>query len=229
MVRQNKGSHFEDLTGQRFGRLTVVRWLRNDERKARQYNWLCRCDCGNEIQSTANKLKTGTQVSCGCRKHEHAVEFGQINRKYAIVNKRLYGVYKMMIDRCCNQQSENYQSYGGRGITVCDEWQGEDGYDNFAKWAYDNEYDPNAKQGECTLDRIDVNGNYTPDNCRWVDSITQANNKRHNIWITHNDESHTIAEWSRILDIPYGFLNWRLTKASRIRTLQECIEEYHKV
>ncbi len=227
-IKENKGANFEDLTGQKFGRLTVIRWLEKSDRKTRQYNWLCKCDCGNEVIASANKLKTGLQVSCGCRKHENDVEFGQRNRKYIYTYKRLYSVYKAIVDRCCNPDAKQWDNYGGREITICDEWLGENGYDNFALWAMTHGYDPEADQGECTIDRKDNDGNYEPDNCRWITAKEQANNKRTNIYIEYEGEVHTMAEWSEILDIPYRFLHWRMRRASRIRTLQECINEYNQ-
>ena len=224
LKRKNKGAHFEDLKGRRFGRLTVIRWLEPEERKARQYSWLCRCDCGNEVVTTANKLKNGIQVSCGCKKHEHAVEFGQINRKYKYPCKRLYAIYKSMINRCENPKSSEYKNYGERGITVCQSWRQENGYDSFAEWAFSAGYDKEAKHGECTIERKDVDGNYSPENCIWVTNERQQNNRRDCIFIEYNNEVHTIADWSRILDISYKTL-WRKIRKEG-KPLEYCISHY---
>lgn len=204
--KDNKGSHFEDLTGQKFNRLTVIRFIPESERKIRQYNWLCKCDCGNEVKASAYKLKQGLQQSCGCLKEEYKGFIGTVNRKYKHSNKRLYNVYLAMIDRCYNKSCKRYSSYGARGITVEECWLGEYGYDVFAEWAFKAGYNPKAKFGECTLDRIDVNKNYSPDNCRWITNKQQQNNRRDCHWIEYKGEKHTIAEWAEILNKPYGTL-----------------------
>lgn len=224
-LKENKGSKFEDLTGQRFGRLTVVRFLQAEERRTRGFDWFCKCDCGNDVYANVTKLKQGDMKSCGCLKSER---IGNINKKYKYTNKRLYAVYAQIIDRINNPKSREYHNYGGRGIKLCDEWTGEYGYDEFAKWAFENGYNPDAKHGECTIDRIDVNGNYEPDNCKWVDNDSQQNNRRDCIYIDYNGKTQTMAQWSRELNIPYGFLNWRMIRSPHKRTLQECIEEYQE-
>lgn len=212
LKKENKGANFEDLTGQRFGRLVVVRFLNANERTTRQYDWWCKCDCGKEIKASANKLKQGLQQSCGCLKEEMKPRIGEITRKYKYSNKRLYGVYKAMIDRCYNPKCNKYYNYGGRGITVCDEWQGNNGYDTFAEWALSTGYDKYAKHGVCTLERCDVNGNYTPDNCKWITNQEQQNNKRTNIKIEYRNEVHTLKDWSRILNVPYPTLCAGITR-----------------
>lgn len=120
-----------------------------------------------------------------------------INKKHGLSRTRIYGVYRDMYNRCCNEKDISYSFYGERGISICDDWIGEDGFLVFRKWAYENGYNENAKRGECTLDRIDPNGNYCPENCRWVDSITQQNNKRNNIYYTIDGVTKTLSEWCR--------------------------------
>lgn len=219
-VKANKGSRFEDLTGQRFNRLTVIRYLDKSERTVRTYNWLCRCDCGKLVKGNANKLKNGLQKSCGCLKEECKYDIGEVNKKYEHVNKRLYSVYKGMLNRCYDPQHQSYKSYGGRGITVCQEWL--DDYDCFAEWALANGYDPKAKQGDCTIDRKDVNKGYSPDNCKWVSNAEQANNRRDNVRITYNGETHTMSQWSKILNVNYSSL-WRYIRGKGM-TLEEFIK-----
>lgn len=204
--KSNKGSHFEDLTGQRFNRLTVIRFIPQNERTARQYNWLCKCDCGNTIKASAYKLKSGLQQSCGCLKEEMKPLIGNVNKKYKHVNKRLYSVYKMMLDRCYNTKSREYNNYGGRGIKVCNEWLGDSGYDVFADWAFESGYDQNAKHGDCTLERKYLDQGYNPNNCCWITNKQQQNNRRNNHRIEYNGEIHTIAEWAEIYNIPYSTL-----------------------
>lgn len=212
LKKENKGSNFEDLTGKKFNRLTVVRFIPKEERTARQYDWLCQCECGNFIKANAYKLKQGLQQSCGCLKEEMKPRLGELTRKYKHSNKRLYSVYKAMIDRCYNENCKRYKNYGGRGIKVCDEWLGENGYDTFAEWSLKTGYDINAEQGKYTIDRINVNGNYEPDNCRWITNSQQQNNKTVCRYITYKNETHSIAEWSRILKVPYTTLYNGLTK-----------------
>lgn len=204
--KENKGSNFEDITGKKFGRLTVLYFIPKEERKARQYNWMCQCECGNKIKANANKLKTGLQQSCGCLKEEMKPRLGQITRKYEFSNKRLYTVYKSMIDRCTNPKAKRYKDYGGRGITVCPEWMND--YDAFARWAFPNGYDPDADFGNCTIDRIDVDGNYCPENCRWIPNEDQQNNRRNCVILEYNGEKHSMKEWSKILKVPYGTVTY---------------------
>lgn len=133
---------------------------------------------------------------------------GTVNRKYKYSNKRLYGVYKAMLSRCYDSEAREYDNYGGRNISVCDEWLGEYGYDAFAEWAFNSGFDKDAERGQCTLDRIDVNKGYSPDNCRWITNKEQQFNKRTNKYLTHNGETHTLTEWAKILGIPKGtFIN----------------------
>lgn len=216
-TKNNKGSRFEDLTGQRFNRLTVIRYLDKNERTARTYNWLCQCDCGRLIKANANKLKNGLQKSCGCLKEEMKYDIGDINRKYKYSNKRLYGVYKSMINRCYNESHREYNNYGGRGVTVCDLWR--NNYDDFAEWAFKTGYDDTAIYGQCTLDRKDVNGNYEPCNCTWVTNEAQQNNRRDNVILTYNGETHNMKEWSRLLGVTYSSLVYHIRKKGR--TLEE--------
>lgn len=201
---ENKGSHFEDITGKRFGRLTVIKFIPQEERKARQYDWWCKCDCGNEIKANASKLKTGAQQSCGCLKAEMKNYLGDKTRKYKYSCRRLYIIYKQMLSRCLNSTDKRYGDYGGRGISVCNDWI--DNYDTFAEWAFQNGYDEKAKKGVCTLDRIDVDKGYSPDNCRWITNQKQQNNRRNNVYLEYNGKKQSLAEWAREYNIPYGTL-----------------------
>jgi hypothetical protein len=170
---------FIDLTGQRFERLTVVERTEDyiSPKGKPSVQWKCRCECGKECVVIGSLLRRGAVKSCGCFRNEKIVKYGEDNPKYkhGAWKERLYAVWKSMITRCFSEKCKSYADYGGRGITVCDEWLC---YDNFKKWAIANGYDPNAVFGKCTIDRIDNNGNYCPQNCRWVSMKVQSENKR---------------------------------------------------
>lgn len=159
-----------DIRGQRFGRLVAEEFVRVDPKRG--VIWKCKCDCGNEIECPTKSLRSGHTKSCGCLKREEA---SNRKKKHGGTHTRLYNVWNGMRQRCNDPNHKSYKDYGGRGIKVCEEW---DDYENFRSWALENGYDANAKFGDCTLDRIDVYGDYCPKNCRWVDQKTQAQNKR---------------------------------------------------
>ena len=151
-------------------------------------------------------LSRGLTLSCGCLQKERV---RQSRMKHGDTDSRLYNVWCAMKRRCLNQNVPEYPLYGGRGISVCDAWME---YSNFADWSIETGYDPNAKRGRCTLDRIDVNGDYCPENCRWVTQQEQMNNVRYNHRETYNGESRTVAEWARLYNIPYSKLSQRLNR-----------------
>ncbi|MDY7303989.1 hypothetical protein UN728_03745 [Streptococcus suis] len=162
---------FIDITGHRFGELTVVE---RSQYTGREVFWKCRCDCGREIITRGSSLRNGSSTTCDCSRVRHA-KTGNAKRTHGFTGERLYRVWMGMKQRCYLKTHNRYANYGGRGITVCAEWKD---YLNFRKWAFANGYDPNAPRGSCTIDRIDVDGNYEPSNCRWVDSKIQAKNRR---------------------------------------------------
>lgn len=125
---------------------------------------------------------------------------------------RLYGIWTGIKTRCNNPNRHNSKNYIGKGISICDEWVGECGFENFKRWSLENGYDYNAGFQVCTIDRIDTNGDYEPQNCRWVNNKVQANNKNSNHLITYNGETHTLAEWSEILGITYNTLHSRVVQ-----------------
>lgn len=196
-----------DLTGQTFGKLTVLGRAPNiiggttEKRSRRAY--YCRCECGAKKIVSGDNLKRGNTKSCGC---DVARRISESRKTHGESKTLLYGIWNAIKRRCYNTHVTEYQWYGGRGIAMCDAWR--DSYEAFRDWALENGYKPNGH--ECTIDRIDVNGNYCPENCRWVDSVAQANNRRSNHLLTYNGETHNITEWSNIVGIPMKKISNRI-------------------
>lgn len=196
----------KDLTGQKFGKLTVIEKTEPHVTPSgsRQICWNCLCDCGNPkyIKVTTNHLITGHTKSCGCLK---SIATTEKNMKHGMAGSRIYDTYYHMRRRCFNNTDKEYHRYGGRGITVCDEWLGDEGFEHFYKWSMANGYKDNL-----TIDRINNDGNYEPGNCRWVTRTEQMNNVCYNVQISHNGETHTIAEWAKRLGIKQDTIQARL-------------------
>lgn len=170
-----------DLTGKRFGYLTVIKLVDRIATPNGRFHWmwLCKCDCGKEVIARADTLKRGGKLSCGCRKHEASIENGKrnggSNKTHGMTFTRLYGVWNGIKNRTTNKNHNRYADYGGRGITLCEEW---NDFSVFCEWAIAHGYDENAPFGKCTIDRIDNDKGYSPDNCRFVDMKEQSKNKR---------------------------------------------------
>lgn len=182
-----------DLVGQKFGRLTVIEYVGFINKRGR---WKCLCECGNITIARTDALKRGDKKSCGCLNSEKVSERNRArNFRHGLAHTRLYVVWAHMRNRCNNPRCMEYKNYGGRGIKVCDEWDHD--FMSFYEWAMQNGYDAKARRGECTIDRIDVNGDYRPDNCRFVGAVEQANNKRNNRRFTYNGITKTGSGWAK--------------------------------
>lgn len=191
-----KKTNIDSYIGKRYGKLVVI-----GEVPVGKYQHIkvrCKCDCGNEKIITLNSLNNGSTHSCGCIRYTD-------NGVQHKCKERLYRIRQLMIQRCNNPKAPNYHNYGGRGITVCKEW--ENDYFAFRNWALENGYEETL-----TLDRIDNDGNYEPSNCRWVSMKVQSNNKRDNLRITYQGETHTVQEWSEITGIRAGNIYERYYK-----------------
>ena len=186
-------TRFEDyhnsFIGQKYNKLTILGYEgvnKNQDAIAK-----CKCDCGNIHNIPLKHVINGIVKSCGCLQKEIARNRFIIDGR---TTERLYNIYMNMKARCYNINNIDYKNYGGRGITICKEWL--DDYTTFKKWSLENNYNDNL-----SIDRIDVNGNYEPNNCRWTTQIVQCNNRRNTIKITYNNQTHTITEWAEIFNI----------------------------
>lgn len=189
-------SRIIDLTGKEFGRILVL--SRAVTRAKKGTRWKCKCTCGTIFFARSWNLRKGNTTSCGCYSAE-------LKFKHGRHPKKLYAVWHHMKDRCFNPNNSRYHRYGGRGITICPEWR----YDFavFREWALTHGY-----QEGLTIDRIDNDGNYQPENCRWITNLEQQNNKANSRLITAHGETHTIAEWARILNIDPRTLHHRFAR-----------------
>lgn len=188
-----------DLTGKRFGRLIA---LCNDaENKTKNSKWVCQCDCGGVKSVSIPNLKSGHVSSCGCLNRELLSER---RKTHGMSNSREYAAWSSMKKRCYNEKLHNYMAYGGRGITVCERW-----INSFENFFSDMGARPSA---EHSIDRIDCDGNYCPDNCRWATLEEQANNMTTNRIISYNGMSKTMSEWAKEIGVSCNCLYLRLDK-----------------
>ena len=152
-----------DMTGEKFGRLTVLERVYDKEREDNQHTtfWKCRCECGNYIIASRNHLKDGHIRSCGCLHDENACI---VNKTHGKTHERIHAIWTNLKQRCTNPNNAKFKRYGARGIKVCDEWA--NSFENFYEWSIQHGFDPNLPASECTIDRINNDGNYEPSNCR---------------------------------------------------------------
>lgn len=195
-----------DLTGKRFGDWEV---LYEEPQEKYRRKWRCRCVCGKESSVWQDNLTRGLSTGCGCRAIKARADKTRTHGKR---HTRLYTVWCNMRRRCYYTADSSYKNYGGRGITVCDEWLGHDGFQNFWNWAYASGYDENAPKGQCTLDRINVNGNYCPENCRWITMGQQARNKQNTVWVEFGGERVSLTDFSEQNEVSHGLAWGRLNR-----------------
>lgn len=195
-----------DLTNQKFDRLTAKYRVEN---KGERVRWHCICDCGNELDVNSNDLVNGNSKSCGCLRIDKIKEKNTI---HGLSGTRLYHIYYSMYDRCYNENNKNYNDYGKRGILICDEWLNkENGFVNFYNWSINNGYND-----KLSIDRINNNESYSPNNCRWANILIQANNKRSNTIIEIDNEKYSLAEVARKFNLNYESTRNKFNKGINI-------------
>lgn len=192
-----------DLTGQRFGKLSVIKEVGRE--KSGSVSWQCKCDCGKLTTTSSTYLRKGHTKSCGCL-HEGKLADG--NKKHGMHGTKIYYSWYGMKRRCVDKNNKAYYRYGGRGIEVCEKWHTFEGF-------YED-MSATHKDG-LQLDRIDVNKGYYKENCRWSNSIEQANNKENNRVLTYEDKPYTMSELSKKFNINYGTLKSRLNKGLSVQ------------
>ena len=216
----------ENLSGQKFGRLTVIKFSGNTD-KNQQRVWECLCECGTIKLATTNTLKSGNIKSCGCLQRENFIGVDHSKTKHFhptthnMSNSQEYGIWAGMIQRCYNSKIAPYKHYGGRGIYVCRRWK-----KSFEKFYKDMGSRPTSKH---SIDRIDNNGPYAPWNCRWATWNEQSNNKRSNHLLYCWGMSYTMKEWAKRVNINYKTLNSRINqyKWEIGRALTQHPDKYH--
>ena len=190
---------YTDLTGRRFVRWAVIHFLRTN---GFQRFWLCRCDCGTEKEIPTGNLTGRVTTSCGCLKREMT---SRRNRTHGLSGTREHRIWKAMNARCSQPNNPAYKNHALRGIKVCDQWRGKDG---FARFLADMGPCPSPKH---SIDRFpDTNGNYEPGNCRWATTVQQSRNMRTNRYLTFRGETLILTDWARKLGTSHGTIEHRI-------------------
>ena len=204
---------YKDLTGMRFGRLVVLK--ESEPTSTNKRNWLCQCDCGSIVVKSDHSLRYNGTKSCGCIQKEQLAKRNHENRKWDIKNDRIHRIWGAMKHRCYSENDTHYSNYGGRGIKICDEWLND--FEAFQEWVLSNGYSDNL-----TIDRIDGDKGYYPENCRWATQKQQANNFSRNKILEYEGEKHTLTEWCEILGLNYGRTKARINACGW--TVEEAFE-----
>ena len=203
-----------DLNGRRFGKLVVEK--REGSTKFKKATWLCVCDCGNKKVVVGNSLLTGLTSSCGCFRKQNS---SSINTTHGLSNHRLYRIFHGMHRRCEDPKIKYYYCYGGRGISVCEEWKN---FEDFFKWANSSGYKPSL-----SIDRKDGDKDYSPDNCRWATNQEQALNHRNNVHVEINGQVKILSEWARFYGITDSAIRIRYKKGERGEILVRPLRKWH--
>ena len=218
--------------GQKFGRLTVKKAVKaNSGTHRSHWEWVCKCDCGKEVTAVPASIVLGTTRSCGCYAHELISKLGkQSAHKYPTYQyKQLWWKYNAMKTRCNNSDSPRYADYGGRGIKVCEEWN--NSFDAFVEWALSHGYEEGL-----TIERLDVDGDYCPENCIFITLEEQAKNKRNTIWVNYDGKRVRLIELCEKKGMPYRTVKRRIKrgwsvedaieKPTKVETLADKCREY---
>lgn len=201
--------------GEKYNSLTIIDVAGNDTNG--HYFFKCQCDCGNITKVRVDRILKGYTTTCGCRNQGYNYHDGNgLSKEYP----KLYSVWNTIRHRCYNPKHCKYKNYGGRGITVCEEWRYE--FTPFYNWAMANGY-----QDGLTIDRINVNGNYEPTNCRWVTLKEQARNKTNSVLVTYKEKTKSLPQWCEELNLPYKTIDYRLRAGwTAERAFTEPIKHY---
>ena len=205
----------KDLTGLNFGRWTVIKRGADHITKSgyKFTTWECVCECGTTKNVNSNALISGRSKSCGCEFREKQKDVARRNFKtHGGTGTRLYNIWNGIKKRCCNSNASNYNNYGGRGIFVCDEWLND--FDTFRDWSIQNGYNDSL-----SIDRINNNDGYYPENCRWVDRETQCNNRRSSVEYTVFGETMTLAELAKKYGVNYKWLHKKVKNGNNLEDI----------
>lgn len=229
-MNRDKHSRFIDETGKKYGRLTVLEY--QGRNKSRSAEWLCLCECGNTVIIRGSALRSGKTKSCGCLQREVAKETISkynssdkyvspyiYNVKHGMTHDHLYKVWLNMKRRCFDENHDNYKYYGGRGIKVCKEWTND--FITFMNWACANGYNESL-----TIDRIDVNGDYCPNNCRWIPFCEQICNRRNTVYMEYDNQCKPLKMLCNENDIPY---KWAHSKYKKGYNFEQIVEMRRKL
>lgn len=212
-----KTKPIEIKPGDRFNKLLILKQVENVREKTghKRRAFLCRCDCGNIVIIKGHDFNKN-RISCGhCGKNK-----SKEKTKKDIKVDKLYRIWYGMKKRCEDPQNHAFHYYGGKGVRICNEWKGDNGYDNFKTWAMNNGY-----SDKLSIDRINPNGDYSPDNCRWADSKTQMRNRTNNIHINFNGEMKVLSEVVEETGVKYGMLYSRIKKGMNVEDAINDIKE----